>query len=658
LFLARRFAAAVTALLLIAGAFFVGLFSAAEAQAQGSFGACEDAAELAFLPSPIAPWKGAPLRVVFVAEKPLEGELSLIAPNGSVAAKSRERLGGPPYFWFAEVASPAAGKWQAKLARDRAPAECSTITREIAVGDREPPRPHAPEGSVWPLRNATWNRATENLYSAWIEKLFDATLEATLSWPALHEVLRDRSRNFLFNHLGLREDQMGLVIRPDCADLPYFLRAYFAFKMGLPFGYSKCTRGGGGQPPRCHAWWNIQNLEPPPPPPEQRIASPIPMEMFRQPIAPPASTPAAKPPGLPKHLGLAATFGQYVSRIVADGVHSGSGRTPASDDNTDYYPVSLTEETLRPGTVYADPYGHLLVLVRRVSQSVDGAGVFLAVDGQPDGTVSRKRFWRGNFLFAQDPALGSPGFKRFRPIVRDRNGGLRRLTNDEIAKNPQYADYSLDQSRLGIEDFYDRMDDVMSPAPLDPLRAMKEAITALEEQVKARVTSVENGRKFQNSGRGEASMPDGAAIFETTGAWEDFSTPSRDLRLLIAMDVVRGFPERVARRPDRYAMPKGKGVAAVKAELESVLAPELAARKFSYTRSDGSEWTLALKDVLDRAAELEMAYNPNDCVELRWGAPDKSDEASTCRRHAPAAQRVKMMQYRTWLHERRRPPRA
>ena len=172
----------------------------------------------------------------------------------------------------------------------------------------------------------------------------------------------------------------------------------------------------------------------------------------------------------------------------------------------------------------------------------------------------------------------------------------------------------------------------MSPAPLDPLRAMKEAITSLEEQVKARVTSVENGRKFQNSGHGEASMPDGAAIFETTGAWEDFATPSRDLRLLIAIDVVRGFPDRVARRPERYAMPKEKSVADVKAELQSVLASELSARKFSYTRSDGSAWTLTLKDVIDRAADLEMAYNPNDCVELRWGAPDKSDEASTCKR--------------------------
>jgi hypothetical protein len=364
--------------------------------------------------------------------------------------------------------------------------------------------------------------------------------------------------------------------------------------------------------------------------------------------------PGAPPP---KRLGLAASFGAY-SRAIGGGVHSGSARTALADNNTDYYPVSLSEETLRPGTVYADPYGHILMIVRRVPQSDGAAGIILAVDGQPDGTVARKRFWRGNFLFAQDPGLGGPGFKRFRPVVRGTDGVLRRLTNEQIAKNPHYADFSLDQAKLGVEDFYDRMDDVMSPTPLDPLHAMKEAITSLEEQVKTRVTSVENGRKFQNSGRGEASMPDGPAIFETSGAWEDFSTPSRDLRLLIAIDVVRGFPDRVARRPDRYAMPRGRSIADVKVELQGVLISELAARRFSYPRSDGSPWTLALKDVLDRAVDLEMAYNPNDCVELRWGAPSGGEEASTCKRQAPSAQRAKMTKYRAWFHERRRPPRA
>ncbi len=351
--------------------------------------------------------------------------------------------------------------WRATLARDRAPAGCGTITRDIAVRADRPAPPSATEGIVWPLRN-TWNRATENLFSAWIEKLFDDPVDTAPSWPALHDVLRDQSRNVLFNHLGLGEDAMKIVLRPDCADLPYFLRAYFAFKMGLPFGYAKCTRGGAGRAPYCPQWFNIQNLEPPPPAAAAQAAAPS---------APAANTSTgvlatcsadlrlraslrrAHPANLrPGGSGSRRRSGAY-SRAVGGGVHSGSARTALNDNNTDYYPVPLKQETLRPGTAYADPYGHILMIVRRVPQSDGAAGVILAVDGQPDGTVARKRFWRGNFLFAQDPALGGPGFKRFRPIVRDKSGALRRLTNDEIAKNPQYADFSLDQARLGSKTF-------------------------------------------------------------------------------------------------------------------------------------------------------------------------------------------------------------
>src|SRR5580693_9055479 len=100
---------------------------------------------------------------------------------------------------------------------------------------------------------------------------------------------------------------------------------------------------------------------------------------------------------------------------------------------------------------------------------------------------------------------------------------------------------------------------------------MEDAITSLEEQVKTRVTSVENGRQYQDKRHGVVEMPNGPSIFETTGAWEDYSTPARDFRLLIAIDVVRGFPDRVARRPDRYAIPAGKSMADVKGELQGVL---------------------------------------------------------------------------------------
>ena len=631
--------AAAAASLLLAGAFFV---DTQTAQAATTAAGCQDA-DVAVLAAPIAPWKGAPLRVLVAAEQAFDGEFALIAPDGSVAAKSHERSGGPPYFWIAEVATPAVGTWHATLVREAAPAACRTITRDIVVSAQKVPGPRATPGSVWPIRN-TWNRATENLFSAWIEKLFDAPLDTEPSWKAWHEVLRDQSRNLLFNYLGANEDNVTINLRPDCADFAYFLRAYFAFKMGLPFGYSNCSRGG-----KCYQWFNMEHPEAtrPPPPPDQRIASAL---------ADPSETAASANAAPPRQSASTPSFAEYL-RIVGDVVHSGSVRVSGNDDNTDFYTVPLTQESLRPGTIYADPYGHVMMLARRVPQSASAAGVLLAVDAEPDGTVARKRFWRGTFLFAHETANGSAGFKHFRPIERGENGALRRLTNAQIAKNPDYGDFSLEQSQLGVDDFYDRMDLVMSPEPLDPFNAMKEAITALEEQVTTRVTSIENGRKYQD-GHGDVSMPDGPAIFATTGAWEDFSTPARDFRLVIAIDVVRGYPDRVARHPERYAMPPGKDVAQVKAEMQKVLATELAARKFSYTRSDGSAWTLALKDVTDRAGSLEMAYNPNDCVELRWGALENSQEAATCKRHAPSAQRAKMTNYRAWFRERHWPARV
>lgn len=657
MFSGRRFAVVVTAFSLAAGGFLH--TPSAMAASEG----CSEAAEITVLPSPLMPWTGAPLRVMVISETPAEGVLSLIAPDGNVVVKSPDRHDGPPYAWFAEVATPAAGTWRATLQRSAGGASCSPVSRDIAVSAKKPDGLHIPPGSIWQVKNG-WNATSESLFSAWVAKLFDAPPDQDLNWKVWYEVLRDPTRNFLFNYLGRNEDQTQTSQRPDCADFVYFLRAYFAFKMGLPFGYSNCSRGAGNSPPKCYQWFDVEHPEvtrPPPPPGQPDAAEAAVAPAPEQPRTfglfgrsePPPAAPAAKaakvPPPPPKR---PTNFSEYL-RDVSDVVHTGAVR--AGDESADFYTVPLTQAALRPGTVYADPYGHVLMLVRRVPEVNGMPGVFLAVDAEPDGSITRKRFWRGNFLFAHEPSLGTPGFKHFRPIVREKNGPLHRLSNAEISRHPQYGDYSADQSQIGVEDFYDRMDDVMSPEPLDPVKAMNDAITSLHEQVKIRVTSVENGRKWQAKTPGDATMPDGAAIFATTGAWEDFSTPARDFRLLIAIDVVRGFPERFARRSDRFAIPPGKSLADMKGELQNMLNAELEQRKITYTRTDGSPWTLSVKQVIDRAKDFEMAYNPNDCVELRWAAAEGSDEASTCKRHAPQAQRAKMSEYRAWFRDRHWP---
>jgi hypothetical protein len=106
---ARQFiGAATTAFSLITGASLLAL-AVGNARAQGSAPPCDAAGETAVLASPWAPWKGAPLGVMLVTEKPIQAELSLTGPDGSVAATSRERHGGPPYFWFTEIKAPAVG---------------------------------------------------------------------------------------------------------------------------------------------------------------------------------------------------------------------------------------------------------------------------------------------------------------------------------------------------------------------------------------------------------------------------------------------------------------------------------------------------------------------------------------------------------------------
>jgi hypothetical protein len=572
---------------------------------------CTEAGEVTIFVSPRSPAAGRPLRVIAVSDRPLEAVLAVAAPDETPLVLAPERRGGPPYWWYAEATAGRPGTYRAGLGDGADLAAC----RDVTV-DGSPSRGARPAGGVWSIERG-WEQATENLFAAWIEKLFDDPLGAQPSWRALDEVTREPARNFLHDHLGLGEDdERGLRLVPDCADLPYLLRAYFAWKLGLPFGYSACTRGGKGRPPACGRWHS--NLEP--------------------------------------EAGDALSRMQRFVRRVADVIHSGAGRTAGEDDRSDLYPTRLSPERLRPGTVYADPYGHTLVLVRRVPQTPSSGGLLLAVDAQPDGTVARKRYWRGNFLFALDPSLGGPGFKGFRPIVR-RGDGLRPLTNREIAAHPDYGDWSLEQYGLGVEGFYDRIDEILSPEPFDPARALRETIDALDEQVRARIRSVANGEAYLATRGGTIPMPEGAAIFETTGPWEDYATPARDLRLLIAIDVVRRFPEKVVGRPARFAMPAGRAPGAVRAELEALLAAESAARRFEYRRSDGSPWTLTLADVMARAETLEMAYNPNDCVEVRWGAPRGSEEVATCRRHAPAEQVARMAGCRSWFHERRRPPR-
>ncbi|MCS6799471.1 MAG: C40 family peptidase, partial [Myxococcota bacterium] len=576
---------------------------------------CADSTHVAIFRSPRTPHVGQPLRVIATSgEHPGPAELVLFDPSGRRHAPPVHRLGGPPYAWWAEIERPARGAWIAVLGEGERVFACERIV--VAAG---PPTPVASsDGPVWEAR-WRWEQDTENLYAAFVEQLFRVESFEDRSWRSLSELLVVRERNLLFDHFS-RGEEARLRLQPDCADLPYVLRAYFAWKLGLPFGFRACSRGRADSPPRCGPLRT--NLEP------RRADDEV------------------------------SAFAAF-ARDVMSAAHSASARTAPSDEATDLYPVPLDRQSLAPGTVFADPYGHLLVLVQWLPQRPGRPGMLLAVDGQPDGTIALKRFWRGTFLFDPDTTAVGAGFKAWRPVRLSADGtSLEAAGNRELQAYAGPRSFSLVQYEGSAVDFYDRVHALVDPRPIEPEVRMRGLVDALHEAVLRRVQSVQNGVDWaERNGWPVVPMPEGHDVFETSGPWEDYATPSRDMRLLIAIDIVRGFPDEVLRSPARFGL-SAERAAALAPRLRERLPEELRARSFEYRRSDGRTARLSLEDLVARERALEVAYNPNDCPEIRWGEPADSEAMRACVRRAPAEQRERMERYRVWFRERRRPPRG
>jgi len=570
-------------------------------------------ATTALLVSPKNPKPGEQFRVLAIGSKKIKtARIRLSSPNGTIEAEQGRSGDGLP-FWQISTFT-AAGEGDYRLTVQDGNENCLldfAVTGKPIV---------ATSNSVWNTEKG-WDAATEGLFAAWINALFLGEDERA-SWSALHEVTQNIEKNFLYNHLSLNEDDKNeknrVLMQPDCADNPFYFRAYFAWKLGLPFGYHECDRGYLGKAPGTGRW--ITN--------EANVGGANPVRKFN-----------------------------IFVRMVMNGVHSGTARTSLKNEEADYYPVPLNSESLRPGVVYADPYGHTLVLVGRIPQTSSTPGVLLSVDAQPDGTVGIKRFWKGNFLFNTTDVVGEPGFKAFRPMVLEK-GRSRLLTSEEINATSGMIPFSLQQKGMEQGLFYQTMEKIINPKPMDPEMAMLDLVKALYEQLNVRITSVSNGETYMQAHPGEViGMPGSAAgVFQAGGQWENFSTPNRDLRLLIAMDAVLDFPDKMGRSPEMFKLPILKSPEQVKKELQDLLNRKLSELTITYTRTNGSQQTLTMDEILQRRDAFEMAYNPNDGIEIRWGAPEGSEERSTCKRRVPANQLARMNAVRVWFNKRLHPP--
>jgi hypothetical protein len=448
----------------------------------------------------------------------------------------------------------------------------------LPVMDDVPP-PTAPGRSTLdlPLRDAwpavnTWNAAMESEYAAFIARLGAAIAERRCR--RLDRCLRDPAANTLFDAASDR----ALALTVDCADLPYILRAYFAFKRRLPFGYVSHVRGVGGdprymlrvRPDRWRAWTD-----------------------FRTPRA--------------------------VMSAMVDDVHSGMYRVAPDVAGGDLYPPPIDREGVRPGTAYYDPNGHVLVVIE-----VRPDGSAYLIDGHPDGSLTYKRF--GEAFAIGTRRLGG-GFQDFRPLRWD-GARLTRAANAEIAtfdgdsqwNPPSWQPPPAADAGPMVRVTYHQWVRQRMAAPdavVDPVRDLREEVASLCRDVADRAEAVD-AAIAANVHR----QPHPAAlpwnIYGTTGDWETWSTPSRDARLKAAVREIHD--ELAARAGDAGLIERLRA-----AWREEVARPECTAR---YVNSAGATVTLPLETVLDRL--FALSFDPYQCVELRWGAPAGSAELATC----------------------------
>jgi hypothetical protein len=459
---------------------------------------------------------------------------------------------------------------------------------------RESPAPTA----RYLVRYDHWSKADERAYGDFISAIGHSdcrTVDGCLHSPA---------------NPFRASDKAGAEFRSDCADLPYVLRFYFAWKRGLPFGYVSAVEPRG--PTRDYRYTARGNVV--------------------------ARRADARDAG---------ANGYAIIHTLRDAVSSATYRIDPDlevPEPPDLYSPAISQASIRPGTVIYDPNGHLAVVYE-----IGSDGRIHFIDAHPDNVLTRgvydQRFVRSS------PGIGA-GFKNWRPMrlvgaTRDQDGSLTGGSID-VARNNEIDDFSDEQyfgnghpphvarawrggtfSLNGEQlDYYDYVRAKVAGDRLafDPLREVRDMVDAncadLHYRAQAVSLAIAAGiADKQEPGR----LP--AHIFAVEGEWASYATSSRDARLKTAFKELRDRVERFMRlslTKDPHLRYGGKDLPA---DMLGTYERTAARCTIEYVRSNGSTVALGYEEARRRL--FLMSFDPYHCVERRWGATDPR-ELSSC----------------------------
>ena len=450
----------------------------------------------------------------------------------------------------------------------------------------------AAEAAPWRIVKDHWDEKDEIGFGRFVTALGDSGCSSSQS------CLRDPANPYRGS------DGAFLDIDVDCAKLPYLLRAYYAWKNGLPFSYVDGVAGS-----RFGATAN-------------RIVS--------------------RAGVIDDGRGL---DGPSAIRQMLGSVYSGTFRTDAAQDGpipADFYSPALAPGSIRPGTVIYDTNAHIGIVYR-----VDQAGRIYYMDAHPDFTITRSVY---GAQFGRSPAALGWGLKNWRPLQLAGarwNGNALVGGRYVFARNQQIRDFSLVQyrgtepnpsgdernarwsyngARLG---FYEYVRVAVSGGRTDfnPVYELQATMRTLCNDLGDRAQAVNQAVANGISAKLHPSAIPPNIYSSDDGEWEAYATPARDSRLKAGFV---GFRRDLARMIGLWLNRDPRIVydgTDLKSDLLRAYDRHSQACTITYLSSDKRPVRRSFDDMARRL--FAMSFDPWHCVELRWGddspaCPDQS----------------------------------
>lgn len=481
----------------------------------------------------------------------------------------------------------------------------------------------AQEAGDWYIERAEWTQQDEINYSLFVQALgrtkcntVDACIRSTAN------PYRDT-------------DPADYKFFSDCADFPYFLRAYFAWKNRLPFGYvsqvkmfditeediQQVTQSKGGDK------FNFKD-------PRSAVRGNYPVD--RRSLVSRNNKPLN-------------FFKEMVT--LQNRVQSGMLRIPMDLDTqiaNDFYSPKIQPGSVRPGTVIYDPSGHVVVIYDVLP---DGRIQFF--DAHPDNSVTYDSY--SARIQQSRPAHGA-GFKNFRPVklvgARTPYVYASDLIGGKLvyAKNEEIPDYSMEQyygteagvgadnwrkasysvKGFAVRKFTEFVRRSMATEKINPVNEFTAQLSGLCENFQERMLSVDlaTQKKIHLMDHPD-TLPQN--LFMTSGIWEDYATSGRDARLRkrfvdIKETIQDRFDEWKSNIPESEKSITYSGTD-LRKDLLRAFNKVIVECSMYYRNSAGQNIPLPIEVAIRRL--YKMSFDPYHCPELRWGATSP-EELKTC----------------------------